>query len=334
MLPWKRPLPHADFATDASTLLADLRVDVARRGAPHRDDFKNPGLWTASWGRGKQAKGLHKAALAGSEQWLFKCAWCEEVRPILRELDVDHYRPKARVTEWGGTPPIISDTPPPEINPGPGYWWLAFEWENYSLACKTCNEGWKRSLFPVVAPRSGCVEGVEATETPLLLDPGSSFRTRDHFRWNLNGVVEPESLEGYATIVTCGLNRTPLMIRRGKVAIKTVNVLDQFVRTEVEIVVGKLRRALRWQCLGRERRNSRAWFAGSSRSVSGTRGTNSMVCPSERQRLRPDSTRPGCREHSAALSQHATTVKPKSRGTDSPGYLTIHPPGCSRLPLA
>jgi len=231
VLPWKRPLPHDDFESDAATLLDGLRVDVANReGKPHGDDFKNRELWTSSWQRKKQARGLHKTALVGPEPWLSKCAWCEQLRPPKREIDVEHNRPKAWVTEWEGTPPIVSDTPPREIDVGPGYWWLAFAWTNYSLACKSCNQEWKRNLFPVAAPRPACVEGVELVEKPLLLDPGSAFRTRDHFRWTLDGIVEPTSDEGYATIVTCGLNRKDLTVRRGKVALQTSKALDRFIQ--------------------------------------------------------------------------------------------------------
>jgi hypothetical protein len=230
VLPWKRPDPHNDFKTDASALLDALRVDVAKRnGQPHSDDFNNRELWTASWGRRKQERGLHKTALVGPDLWFSKCVWCEQVRPAKRELDVEHYRPKVWVTEWKGEPPIVSDTPPREIGVGPGYWWLAFEWKNYSLSCKTCNQGWKRNLFPVAAPRARCVEGVEDIEKALLLDPASSFRTRDHFRWTVDGIVEPTSSEGYATIVTCGLNRKDLTVRRGKVALDTSNTLSKFV---------------------------------------------------------------------------------------------------------
>jgi hypothetical protein len=162
---------------------------------------------------------------------LSKCIWCEQLRPPKRELDVEHYRPKVRVSEWEGKPPVVSDTPPREIDIGPGYWWLAFEWKNYSLSCKPCNQGWKRNVFPVALPRAQCVEGVELIEKPLLLDPGSSFRTREHFRWNVDGIVEPTSSEGYATIVTCGLNRKDLTVRRGKIAVKTLKALDSFVRS-------------------------------------------------------------------------------------------------------
>lgn len=228
MLAWKRPEPHEDFHYDAALLLSELREDVAKReGQPHTNDFKNREIWTASWQRGKQPPGLHKTALVGADPWFSKCVWCEQLRAWKRELDVEHYRPKVKVTQWALNPPIVSDVPPAEVNVGPGYWWLAFRWTNYSLACKPCNQGWKRNLFPVAEPRQACTEGVESTEKPLLLDPASPFRTRDHFRWTFNGIVEPSSPEGYATIVTCGLNRRALTIRREKTASKTSEILNR-----------------------------------------------------------------------------------------------------------
>ena len=259
MLPWKRPTPHPLFATRAKELLTEVCTDVEnRKGAPHGDDFKTRELWRRE---------PHKSTLVGAEPWLAKCAWCEQFRAPKRELDVEHYRPTALVKEWEGTPPIISDTPPREKDVGAGYWWLAFSWENYSLACKPCNEGWKRNLFPVVAPRPTCVEGVEVAEVPLLLDPGSTFRAADHFRWTIDGIVEPVSPEGYATIVTCGLNRTDLRVPRGKVAVKTTKALGRFVSA-----LRRGDRGVRRDASGalaelgspaEERRSLRAWCAGS-----------------------------------------------------------------------
>lgn len=229
MLPWVRPDPHPDFAADAKALLTALRADVdAHKGVPHSDHFKNREIWTSSWRRRSQPAGLHKASLAGPELGPVKCVWCEQLRSAKRELDVEHYRPKVAITEWAGSPSIVSDAPPPEIDVGPGYWWLAFEWTNYFLACQPCNQGWKRNLFPVDGPRGKCVEGVEQTEKPLLLDPASKFRTRDHFRWTVEGIMEPLSPEGYATIVTCGLNRRDLRVRRSKVARDIKVALDSF----------------------------------------------------------------------------------------------------------
>jgi hypothetical protein len=248
-MPWKHPEPHEDFAADAARLLDELRADVAGRGGvPHSDCFRNRELWTSSWQRGNQPRGLHKTALSGPEPWFSKCIWCEQLRPLKRELDVEHYRPKVRVTEWAGAPPFISDEPPREVDVGPGYWWLAFQWSNYSLSCGTCNRGWKRNLFPVAPPRLACMEGVEATERPLLLAPGSTFHTRDHFRWTVDGVMAPCSEEGYATIVTCGLNRKELTVLRGKVALKTSRSLDDFLHAFRLDRKTEARRA--WQALG------------------------------------------------------------------------------------
>lgn len=234
MISWRRPDPHTSFAASATQLLGDLRSDVgARHGQPHTACFKNRELWNGSWERRGATRGIHKRTLVGTESLFAKCAWCERLRDADRELDVEHYRPKVEVTEWNDDPPLpfVSDQPPVQLPVGPGYWWLAFEWTNFSLACKPCNQKWKRNLFPVAAPRDVCVEGIEARELPLLLDPGSGFRTRDHFRWTDDGILEPLTREGRATIITMGLNRSGLLDRRGKVAIATKNALDRFVNS-------------------------------------------------------------------------------------------------------
>lgn len=224
MLPWTRPAPHKEFEADARALLDALRKDIAKdksKDKSQHDAFKNRKIWSGSWKRGQQQTGVHKLTLAGQNLWEPKCVWCERKRDLRRELDVEHYRPKGRLSEWQGDPLPASNTPPKEITLGDGYWWLAFHWENFSLACKTCNQEWKRNLFPVQSPRLACTEGVENRERPLLLDPASAFRTRDHFRWDRLGVMEGVSPEGRATIITCGLNRRGLRDLREKVAINT-----------------------------------------------------------------------------------------------------------------
>ena len=226
MLSFVRSVAHLEFAGEALKLLGDVRGAVrARGGAPHSDDFKGRDLWSGSWKR----DGRHKKALAGAGVARAKCAWCERLRDVSRELDVEHYRPKARVTRWDGDPDLVSDKPPREIDLGPGYWWLAFSWENYSLSCKACNQEWKRNLFPVRAPRPACVEGVETTEQPLLLDPSKPFKISDHFGWTVDALMEGVSPEGRATIITCGLNRRPLVAERVKLVPVVSNVLRDLV---------------------------------------------------------------------------------------------------------
>jgi hypothetical protein len=228
VLSFARPTAHADFATEAAKLLGELRVAVTTRGRPLTEDFKNRSLWSGSW----KAKGTHKRQLCGHQE-LAKCAWCERVLPPSRELDVEHYRPKTEVTQWVGAPELVSATPPKEHSLGSGYWWLAFEWSNYSLSCKTCNQGWKRNLFPIL-DRQPREEGVEHREQPLLLDPGEPFRTADHFRWDAEGYMWPESDRGQATILTCGLNRPALVPLR----LKAYQELER----ELRACVSELRR--------------------------------------------------------------------------------------------
>lgn len=220
MHPWTRPTAHTTFEAESSALLGALRADVAKNGGRARHEhFEGRSLWTYSWQSAGQRRGVHKHALAGLEPWLTKCVWCEQLRERKRELDVEHYRPKVCVTEWQGAPAIISDEPPRELNERGGYWWLAFSWSNLTLSCKTCNQAWKRNLFPVRTLRSVDVrEGDERSDVPLLLDPSLPFRVSDHFRWTPAGIIEPACEVGRATIVTCGLNRRELLERRGQVA--------------------------------------------------------------------------------------------------------------------
>lgn len=220
MHPWTRPPPDPAFAPEAARLLVDLRAEVARNGgravAAH---FEARALWTHSWRAQGQARGLHRTTLHGTAGPSTKCVWCEQLRERTRELDVEHFRPKVCATEWQGTPPLIADHPPREVNERGGYWWLAFAWSNFALSCKTCNQGWKRNLFPLRTPRSRDEqEGDERTEVPLLLDPSTPFHVADHFRWTPGGIMEPVSDEGSATIVVCGLNRAELLARRALVA--------------------------------------------------------------------------------------------------------------------
>ena len=100
MFPWTRPLPHSDFQKDAQSLLDDLQKDIGD-GKPI--DFKNSDIWSGTWTRRGQPLGLHKRALVGSVAESAKCIWCERIRDVSRELDVEHYRPKGKVTRWNAS---------------------------------------------------------------------------------------------------------------------------------------------------------------------------------------------------------------------------------------
>jgi hypothetical protein len=88
-----------------------------------------------------------------------KCAYCENTMLGAYWGDVEHYRPKN---------PVRGD---PAHKKHPGYFWLAYDPENYLPACIKCNQP-KSNRFPLVAgsPRAYTADEV-INEKPLLLNP-------------------------------------------------------------------------------------------------------------------------------------------------------------------
>jgi hypothetical protein len=55
----------------------------------------------------------------------------------------------------------------------PGYYWLAYEWNNLFLACQLCNQLFKKNLFPLLDPTTRAAshkDNVE-NEKPAFIDP-------------------------------------------------------------------------------------------------------------------------------------------------------------------
>lgn len=96
-----------------------------------------------------------------------KCWFCESPN-IRSDNAVDHFRPKNSVAECGTHQ---------------GYWWQAFEWENYRFSCTYCNSrrkdieqgtsGGKHDHFPLwdESKRARCPTDDCDCEQPMLLDP-------------------------------------------------------------------------------------------------------------------------------------------------------------------
>jgi len=63
-----------------------------------------------------------------------KCCYCERPRDLMKEADIDHFRPKTSTREDGN----------------PGYWWLAYDWNNLFFSCKACNQT-KSNRFPLTS---------------------------------------------------------------------------------------------------------------------------------------------------------------------------------------
>ena len=91
-----------------------------------------------------------------------KCCYCER-RSRGSYNDVEHFRPKAEARRDKGSQ-----------ERHPGYWWLAYRFDNLYFACAECNRG-KGAGFPLVPGTSPLVPEQDprlVPEQPLLLDPG------------------------------------------------------------------------------------------------------------------------------------------------------------------
>lgn len=108
-------------------------------------DFKGKSYW------GETKKTLHRYQQG-------KCCYCERRRDANAEGDVEHFRPKLKVTEKPGHP---------------GYWWLAYEWSNYLFSCKACNSDYKKNHFPVLdeTHRATTKDDDLSLERPVLINP-------------------------------------------------------------------------------------------------------------------------------------------------------------------
>jgi uncharacterized protein (TIGR02646 family) len=139
-------------------------------------------------------KAKHKAINAKSSIWgelkellgsqsYDKCWYCESTE-LRSDNPIDHFRPKNSIAECEGHP---------------GYWWLAFSWDNYRYTCTYCNsrrveqetEGGKQDHFPlIIPPKWGRFPGAEIGERPMLLDPCDSEDPK-LLSFNTNGEAVP-----------------------------------------------------------------------------------------------------------------------------------------------
>ncbi len=108
-----------------------------------------------------------------------KCAFCEselEGRTSGKGVhDVEHFRPKNRITKWQSSSEFdalgIAITDPAVSK---GYHLLTYNLLNYSIACGPCNQALKRDRFPIKGDYNTDMENPSTesnAEIPLLLFP-------------------------------------------------------------------------------------------------------------------------------------------------------------------
>jgi uncharacterized protein (TIGR02646 family) len=144
-----------------------------------------------------------KDALLAAQHW--KCAFCESFVRHISHGDVEHFRPKAGYKQ--------KET---DDLKRPGYYWLAYEWDNLFFSCQLCNQSFKQNLFPLKNGRRRARSHTHnlGKEEPLLVDP-SRLDPADfiEFREERAHAVAGR-LEGETTIKVLGLNRPEMMEAR------------------------------------------------------------------------------------------------------------------------
>jgi uncharacterized protein (TIGR02646 family) len=133
-----------------------------------------------------------------------KCCYCEQRFRTLAYLHVEHFRPKAGVRQTRGQ----------RNNELPGYYWLAYSWQNLLLSCYDCNCQFKRTLFPLANPadRARSHHDDITREHPFFVDPAAED-PRNHIVFDGDlpiGLTE----KGRMTIEGLGLRRNQLREER------------------------------------------------------------------------------------------------------------------------
>ena len=133
-----------------------------------------------------------------------KCCFCESKILHISHGDVEHFRPK---TGWVQNVEALNK---------PGYYWLAYDWNNLFLSCEKCNQRHKRNLFPLINPAHRALSHLAniKKEQPLFIHPAKenpedfiSFKDEIPVAINANN-------RGTETIIKLGLDRELLNDQR------------------------------------------------------------------------------------------------------------------------
>lgn len=183
----KRAAPPGTLAARGSAAARAHAAEVAAGLLPTFD----PTIW------GDDAV---RVALAADQHG--KCCFCEAKIEHSSFPHVEHFRPKAAWRAGVGAPLVA-----------PGYYWLAYDWDNLFLACQVCNSRHEGSLFPLLAGgiRATTPSSVLAAELPAFVEPSEAISKHITFRAE---VAVPLTRRGSTTVAALELNRAALRERR------------------------------------------------------------------------------------------------------------------------
>ena len=133
-----------------------------------------------------------------------KCCYCEGIFEAYAAADVEHYRPKGYSQQEQGSRQIY-----------PGYYWLAYDWDNLFYSCQVCNRSCKKNFFPLEDPDMRVCNhlGDLDTEEPLILKPSGPEDPRHHIHFR-DTIAFGKTVAGETTVDIVRLNRVSLVEER------------------------------------------------------------------------------------------------------------------------
>jgi hypothetical protein len=236
----------AAFRAAVETLFTAGKLGVKATAKPAKKPSKKkpkpakePEVFPAKWRD-------FKAELSRAQH--LKCGFCEGYAVGQGHGDVEHYAPKSEVRAlgddqktWGEERPYLASVVGRQtaLISSTGYWWLAYDWDNYVLACSICNSAWKGTLFPIGEQRAAAPTPADQ-ETRYLLHPFRGEAPQNHLEFGPLGEVKPKttaagpSVYGRETIRTLGLDRPSLREHRRTKASKIHKKIDALQDASVE----------------------------------------------------------------------------------------------------
>ena len=161
-----------------------------------------------------------------------KCAYCEAANIDATAFgDVEHFRPKGRTRQSED-----------DVWNYPGYYWLAYEWENLFFVCQVCNQQFKKNYFPLASSMVRSMnpnEKLESSTQTLLIHP-SNDEPEKHIEFSRE-YVKGKTEKGQKSIEVFGLDRTSLddlrrehleKLRRDKLL--SIFELEDFTETKIK----------------------------------------------------------------------------------------------------
>ena len=162
-----------------------------------------------------------------------KCAYCEAYITDNQRGDVEHFRPKGKVTDASDKDVLVTDRNE-RTRAHWGYYWLAYATKNLMPSCQLCNQPvsgglGKRTRFPLEdeSTRARYHDDDIAKEKPLLINPLVEDPSKHLKVDTVTGFMVAKTQRGQACIDILGLNRRDQLVAARRTAIQKIQYLWQ-----------------------------------------------------------------------------------------------------------